>query len=65
MGEAVLLFKMNVEAYPESYNVYDSYAEAQLANGDTAGAIKNYRKSLELNPDNNNAATVLKKLEGE
>jgi len=62
IDEALLIFKMNIEAFPESFNVYDSYAEAQLANGDTAGAIKNYRKSLELNPDNNNATAVLKNI---
>ncbi|MBN1213055.1 MAG: alpha/beta fold hydrolase [candidate division Zixibacteria bacterium] len=60
--EALLLFKLNTEAYPESYNVYDSYAEALLQHGDTARSIENYEKSLQLNPNNNNASTVLKSL---
>ena len=65
VDEALLLFKMNMEAYPKSFNVYDSYAEAQLAKGDTTAAVNNYRKSLELNPGNTNAADILKNIEGE
>jgi hypothetical protein len=34
-----------------------------MTNGDTELAIKNYRKSLELNPDNKNAVEMLKRLE--
>jgi len=60
--EAVEIFKLYVEAYPESSNAYDSLAEAYMKNGDTEKAIQNYRKSLELNPDNNNAREKLKEL---
>ena len=35
-----------------------------MESGDTALAAKHYRRSLELNPDNRNAAKMLKKLEG-
>ena len=59
---AVILFKWGVEAYPLSGNVWDSYAEALLASGDTAGAILNYEKSLGVNPANANAVTVLKNI---
>ncbi len=60
--EAVEIFKLYVEAYPESSNAYDSLAEAYMKNGDTEEAIQNYKKSLELNPDNNNAKEKLKEL---
>jgi pimeloyl-ACP methyl ester carboxylesterase len=60
--EAIALFKLNVEMYPNAYNPYDSLAEAYMVQGDREAAIKNYRKSLELNPDNTNAVTMLKKL---
>ena len=43
-------FRLNRDLFPESWNVYDSYADALLASGDREGAIANYRKSLELNP---------------
>jgi hypothetical protein len=36
-----------------------------LIKGDTVASIANYRKSLDLNPENTNAAEVLKKLKTE
>ena len=63
MKEAIEVFKLNLELNPESWNVYDSLAEAYMKNGDAENAINNYKKSLELNPDNTNAKIILKKLE--
>ena len=60
--EAIKIFKLNVEAYPESFNVYDSLGEAYMENGDKELAIQNYEKSLELNPDNENGKKMLEKL---
>ena len=60
--EAIALFKLNVEVYPNGFNTYDSLAEAYMVQGDREAAIKNYRKSLALNPDNTNAVSMLKKL---
>ena len=62
--EAIEIFKLNVEIYPQSYNVYDSLAEAYLVNDDKELAIKNYAKSLELNRFNWSAVETLKKLNG-
>jgi CubicO group peptidase (beta-lactamase class C family) len=59
---ALDVFSLNVRAFPRSANVYDSYAEALLARGDTAGAVANYRKSLELDPTNTNAVNILKRI---
>ena len=63
ISEALGVFKFNVELFPESSNVYDSLGEAYMKNGDKKNAIKNYQKSLELNPENNNAKKMLKQLE--
>jgi tetratricopeptide (TPR) repeat protein len=63
--KAIEIFKLNIELFPTSANVYDSLGEAYLKNGDEKSAIKNYKKSLELNPDNTNAITVLKELRNE
>lgn len=60
--EAIALFKLNVEMYPAGYNTYDSLADAYMVQGDREAAIKNYRKSLALNPDNTNAVSKLKRL---
>jgi putative intracellular protease/amidase/Tfp pilus assembly protein PilF len=60
--EAIDVFKLNVAAFPQSGNVYDSLGEAYLKIGENQKAIENYNKSLELDPSNSNAVTVLKKL---
>ena len=60
--EAIALFKLNVETYPAGFNTYDSLAEAYMVQGDREAAIKNYRKSLALNPNNTNAVSKLKQL---
>ena len=59
---AITLFKLNVEMFPNAANPYDSLGEAYMADGQNALAEKNYRRSLELNPNNTNAAEILKKL---
>jgi len=63
LKEAIEIFKLNVEAYPQGSNTYDSLGEAYMVNGDTELAIQNYRKSLELNPKNTGATAMLKRLE--
>jgi CubicO group peptidase (beta-lactamase class C family) len=63
LPEAIVYFKLNVEFYPNSWNVYDSLGEAYMANGEKELAIANYKKSLEMNPKNTNGAEMLKKLE--
>jgi uncharacterized membrane protein len=59
---AVRILQLNVEAYPQSSNAYDSLGEAYMDNGNKPLAITNYRKSLELNPKNKNGAVMLQKL---
>lgn len=61
--EALEIFKLNVFLYPASANVYDSVAEAFEKNGERELAVKNYKRSLELDPKNANAARQLKKLD--
>lgn len=61
--EAVQIFKLNVEAYPQAFNTYDSLAEAYRTLNERELAISNYKKSLELNPKNTNAVDMLKRLE--
>lgn len=61
--EAIGIFKLNVEEHPKSWNVYDSLGEAYMKNDQKELAINFYRKSLEINPDNDNGKEMLKKLE--
>ncbi len=62
MQEAEAVFKLNVEAFPKSSNVYDSYGEALMEQGKNELAIINYKKSVELNPANQGGIEMLKKL---
>jgi len=57
------IFKINIALYPNSSNVYDSYAEALMKNGDTIQAILNYKKSLTLDSGNKRAKRNIEKLE--
>jgi tetratricopeptide (TPR) repeat protein len=62
LNQAIEIFKLNVESYPQSANAYDSLGEAYLKSGDKKLAIKNYKKSLEFNPQNAGAIEALKNL---
>ena len=57
--------ELNVEAFPEAFNTYDSLGEAYMTAGRTADAIANYQRSLDLNPNNTNAAAMLSRLRQE
>ena len=60
--EAIEVFKINVETFPKSGNVYDSLGEAYLADGDKKLAIANYSKAVELDPTNENGKKVLEEI---
>lgn len=60
---AIGIFKMNVELYPESNNVYDSLAEAYLKSGDTLQALSNYKLALERDSGNGRIKRTIKELE--
>src|SRR5688500_16120380 len=61
---AIAIFQVNALHFPESPNVYDSIAEAYLAAKDTAMAIIQYEKVLQLDPKGANAAKALANLKG-
>ncbi len=57
--DAIEIFKLNVKVNPKYANGYDSLAEAYMISGNKTLAIKNYAKSLELDPNNTNAIDKL------
>ena len=57
--EALKIFKLNTEMYPNGYNTWDSYGECLLALEKKEEGVKAYKKSLELNPKNKNAETII------
>ncbi|WKZ64975.1 MAG: serine hydrolase [Flavobacteriales bacterium] len=62
LEDAVCVFELNVEAFPEVADPYDSLAEGYMKQGRRELAIANYKHSLELDPHNENAKVMLKKL---
>ena len=60
--EAIEAFKMNVQLHPNSWFAYDSLGEGYAEAGQKDLAIKNYEKSVELNPKNETGLAALKKL---
>jgi tetratricopeptide (TPR) repeat protein len=48
--KALKYFKMNVKAFPDYYNVYDSLAELYMLKGNKELALNYYEKALKLNP---------------
>lgn len=62
LSEALTVFTLNAEAFPNSADVYDSRGEAYMKLGDKTAAIEDYKKSVMLNPKNTNGFAKLKEL---
>jgi glyoxylase-like metal-dependent hydrolase (beta-lactamase superfamily II) len=65
IDDAIKLFALNVELHPASWNAYDSLAEAYYGKGDKEKALGLYKKSLELNPQNENGKKFIALIEKE
>ena len=63
MEDAISIFRLNIEEYPDASNPYDSLGEAYMLAGSKKLAIENYRKSIELDPANDNAREMIRKME--
>lgn len=61
--QAVAVLKLAAELYPNSANAYDSFAEAFQNSDDRQRALENYRRSLSLDPANQNARQRIADLE--
>jgi dienelactone hydrolase len=61
--QGILVIKFATYLYPKSANLFDSLAEAYLFVNDKEKAIVNFKKSLALNPENQNAIDRLKQLQ--
>lgn len=62
MVEALAIFQLNTEFYPEGFNTWDSLAEYYMNAGDKTKAIKYYKQSIALNPNNENGKKMLRQL---
>lgn len=50
VDDALAILRLNMEEYPHSANVYDSYGDALLAKGDTVNALVHFKNALDLDP---------------
>lgn len=64
-ADAIAIFELNVERFPQSANRLDSLADGYLAKGDTGSAIKALERSLALDPENAYAAGKLRELKAD
>lgn len=62
VDDAIAIFRLNIEEYPDAWNPYDSLGEAYAVAGQRELAIENYEKSVELNPENTNGIAALERL---
>jgi len=53
--DALPLFELIADRFPDSANAHDSLAQALLVNGDTASALLHYQRTLALDPANPDA----------
>ena len=58
-NEALQIFILNTKLYPKGFNTFDSLGECLLLLGNKDEGIKAYKKSLELNPQNENAKKII------
>lgn len=59
-NDALKIFELGIELYPDKYNIHDSYGECLYKLQDYKNAIKAYEKALELNPDSESSKKMLK-----
>jgi tetratricopeptide (TPR) repeat protein len=62
-SEAMSVFRLNVEEYPEAALVWDSLGEGYLSLGDTPGAIASFQRALAIAPDSRLVLEKLRSLE--
>jgi tetratricopeptide (TPR) repeat protein len=58
VDEAISVFKNNVQAHPNSWNVHDSLGEAYMAKGDKRAAAESYGNALKLVKDGANKTRI-------
>jgi tetratricopeptide (TPR) repeat protein len=63
LNEAIELFKYIVEEFPQSANAFDGLGEAYMKAGNKELAMQSYKKSLELDPNNENAKKMMEELQ--
>ena len=58
LDEAIAIFQRNAKEHPQSWNVYDSLAEALATKGDKPAAVENYTRALSMVKDDANKKRI-------
>ena len=62
IDDAIAVFRLNIEEYPEAWNPHDSMGEAYAVAGQLELAIEYYERSIQLNPDNTGGKAALERI---
>lgn len=65
LDASLAILKINVRLFPEAWNTYDSYGQVLKEKGLLEESLKNYSKSVELNPENQYGLKIIAELERE
>ena len=63
IDDSITAFEINTKHYPQSWNAWDSLAEAYMTANKFPQAIEFYQKSLALNPLNGTATEMISKMQ--
>lgn len=63
IADAITIFSYNTRLFPKDGNVFDSLGEAYYKKGDKKNALLNYKRSVQLSPDNDSAKAIIAALE--
>lgn len=62
LESALRVFKLNTMLFPDSFNVWDSLAECFYNMKKYELSLKYYKKSVEINPDNDNGKQMIERI---
>jgi predicted alpha/beta superfamily hydrolase len=62
IDEAIDVYEHAVKEYPNSSDIFEGLAKSYMNKGNNEPAIKNYKRALELNPNNANAKYMFESL---
>ena len=65
IDEAIEIFNLNIDQYPQAWNPYDSLGEAYMIDGQLSLAIEYYERSIVINPNNVNGHRMLQRIRQE
>jgi hypothetical protein len=63
ISDALIGVRINAQAYPDDWFVWQNKGEAEVAAGDLSSAVASYQRSLQIFPENTSAKAALREIE--